>query len=77
MSRVKIENVYNLRAEIDGQFEQGDLTIPFKLVADMGLPDAAHGTFEQEGELREFLRLDEQDYIAWPGYSFFEGVGLN
>lgn len=53
--------------EMDGRVPQGDLAFTFSIVADMQLPDRAHGLTHAGDEQLELLRLGETDYVAEPG----------
>ncbi|MEE9249301.1 MAG: hypothetical protein V3U79_11495 [Dehalococcoidia bacterium] len=70
LSREQIEQVKNLRMEVSGKFQQGDVTYPFKMDGEMELPDTVHGTVEILGEQQEFLSIGEEDFTAEPGRSF-------
>ena len=69
LSREQIEKVRTLRTELGGMFQAGYEEQPFKLDAEMALPDRAHGLFEL-GVQQEFLRIGEENYTTSDGYSF-------
>ena len=68
----QMERTETLRVELNGKLQAGDVSVPFRLVSQMDLPDRAHGTYESQGEQLAFLRLGDEDYIAYPDYGFEE-----
>ena len=72
ITRENLEDTGTLRVKLTGKLQQGDVAFPFKLDGVMELPDRAHGVFLLQGQYHEFIRLGQEDYIAFPGRGFVE-----
>ena len=72
ITRENLKDTGTLRVRLTGKLQQGDVAFPFKLDSVMELPSNAHGTFLLQGQYHEFIRLNGEDYIAFPGRGFLE-----
>ncbi|MBI4202743.1 MAG: PD40 domain-containing protein [Chloroflexi bacterium] len=62
-----LAQVKGLRVTMDGRIAAGDIAYPILIEGFWEQPDNAHGVFETFDETTEFLRLGEENYVAYFG----------